>query len=291
MAIEQQVGRNRAARNRAAWKGARWLALLAALATPSRSARAYHTEQEHLTDDTAWTIAGDKAWRIGLFKAAVGIGNRVTLGSYIWPWVGRTPNAYLKWRFYAGDAWHWAAQVGFFRLDTAAFDKKASDPPVFTVASASLLQSVRLGARNQLSNGLVFTAVRATGTVDQDTLRGAGDAGLTNLQYVAAYELRLSRSTAFVLTGRYLIAQVLDANTRFTVHPDEYTTIDVVADARDDSVVNFRGAFSIVPSFAWSWQTFNLELGLGYGNFNVPGVNFMINRRTLIPTFDLYWTF
>lgn len=42
---------------------------------------------------------------------------------------------------------------------------------------------------------------------------------------------------------------------------------------------------------AWSWQTFNLELGLGYGHFNIPGVNFMINRRTLIPTFDLYWTF
>jgi len=47
----------------------------------------------------------------------------------------------------------------------------------------------------------------------------------------------------------------------------------------------------IVPSFAFSWQTFNLELGLGYGNFNVPGVNFMINRRTLIPTLDMYWTF
>jgi hypothetical protein len=268
-----------------------WLGFVLALSTTARTARAYHTEQEHLTDDTAWTLAGDKAWRIGLFKAAVGLGDRVTLGTYIWPWVARTPNAYLKWRFYAGDTFNWAVQGGLFRLDTAAFDQKAPDPPVFTVFSASLLSSLRISADNQLSNGLVFTAVRASGTVDQDTLRGAGDAGLTNIQYVGAYELRLSQRTAFVLTGRYLIAQVLDASTHFTAHPDAYTTVEVVADAQDDSIVNFRGAFSIVPSFAWSWQTFNLELGLGYGNFNIPGVNFMINRRTLIPTFDLYWTF
>ncbi|MEO8180908.1 MAG: hypothetical protein ABI895_18905 [Deltaproteobacteria bacterium] len=266
------------------------LALLA-LFLLSAPARAYHTEQEHLTDDTAWTIAGDKTWRLGLFKFAVGLGNRITLGTYTLPWFGATPNAYLKWRFYAGDTWNWAAQVGFFRLDTAAFDKKTPDPPVFGVFSASFLQSLRLSADNHLSNGLVATAVRARGTVDQDTLSGAGEAGLTNIQYVGAYELRLSKSTALVVTGRYLIAQVLAANTRFTAHPDDYTTIDVVADAQDDSVVNFRGAFSIVPSFAFSWQTFNLELGLGYGHFNVPGVNFMINRRTLIPTFDMYWTF
>jgi hypothetical protein len=272
-------------------RAARWLALVAALGTPSRAAHAYHTEQEHLTDDTAWTIAGNKAWRIGLFKAAVGLGNRVTLGTYIWPWVGRTPNAYLKWRFYAGDTWNWAAQAGFFRLDSAAFDKSTPDPPVFTVASGSLLQSVRLAARHQLSNGLVLTAVRAQGTVDQQTLRGAGDAGVTNLQYVGAYELRASKTTAFVLTGRYLIAQVLDASTSFTAHPDDFTSVHVVAGAADDTALNFRGAFSIAPSVAWSWQTFNLELGLGFGNFNVPGVNFMINRRLLFPTFDLYWTF
>jgi hypothetical protein len=267
------------------------LALLTVLMSSTRTARAYHTEQEHLTDDTAWTIAGHKTWRLGLFKVAVGLGNRVTLGTYIWPWVGATPNAYLKWRFYAGDTWNWAVQAGFFRLDTAAFSPKTTDPPVFSVFSASFLQSLRLSAANHLSNGLVITAVRAKGTVDQDTLNGAGEAGLTNIQYVGAYELRLSKSTALVVTGRYLIAQVLAANTRFTSHPDEFTTIDVVADAQDDSVVNFRGAFSVVPSIAWSWQTFNLELGLGYGHFNIPGVNFMINRRTLLPTLDLYWTF
>jgi len=65
----------------------------------------------------------------------------------------------------------------------------------------------------------------------------------------------------------------------------------VVAAARDDSTLNFRNAFSIVPGLAWSWSSFNLRIGVGYGNYNVPGVNFMIEQRTPIPQFDLFWTF
>jgi hypothetical protein len=266
-------------------------ALCAALVMVSGPARAYHTEKEHITDDTAWTMAGDKAWRIGLYKLAVGLGDRVTVGTYLLPWAAVAANAYVKWRFYAGDTFNWAVQVGFFRLDTAPLLPRTPDPPVFGVFSASLLQSLRLSASNQLSNGLVVTGVRARGTVDQSTLSGVGEAGLTNVQYVGAYELRLSKVTALVVTGRYLIAQVLAANTRFTTHPDEYTTIDVVAGASDDSVVNFRKAFSVVPSFVWSWKTFNLELGLGYGHLNLSGINFVLNKNTLIPTFDMYWTF
>jgi hypothetical protein len=267
------------------------VALVLACCTLSRSAHAYHSADEHLTDDTAWTLEGHKAWRLGLFKAAVGLGDRVTLGSYIWPWLGRTPNAYLKWRFYSSDTWNWAVQGGFFRLDTAAFDKHSENAAVFTVGSFSLLQSITITPHQQLSNGLVWTGVTVRGQVDQDTLRGAGEAGLTNLQYVGAYEYRLSQTTALVLTGRYLIAQVLAGRTRFSVHPDEFTTVDVVADARDDTIVRLKHSFSLVPSLAWSWQHFNLQIGLGYGNFNVPGVNFMVPKRTLVPDFDLYWTF
>jgi hypothetical protein len=108
---------------------------------------------------------------------------------------------------------------------------------------------------------------------------------------VLAYEFRASRSLALVLTGRYQVFQVIDGNTTFTTRPDDYTSVEVVAAARDDSTVNFRNAFSIVPALAWSWNTFNLRAGIGYGNFNVPGVNFMIERRTPIPQFDLFWTF
>lgn len=268
-----------------------WLAVALALLVWSAPARAYHTEEEHITDDTAWTLAGDKMWRLGLFKAAVGLGDRVTFGTYTLPWLARTPNAYLKWRFYSGDVFNWAVQASYARLDTATFYPDATDPPVFAVGGLSLLSSLRFGAALQLSNSLVFTGVRARGTVDSDELDGALRGGITNLQYVGALEWRWSRSTALVITGRYLMAQVLDGRTQFTTRPDEYTTVDVYADASEDGLLNFRRAFSIVPAFVWSWQTFNLELGLGYGNPNLPAVNFTLPGRYLIPTLDLFWTF
>jgi hypothetical protein len=267
------------------------LAVFVACCAASSSALAHHTEKEHLTDDTAWTMASDKAWRIGLFKAAVGLGDNVIVGTYTWPWLALTPNAYLKWRFYGGDAWHWAVQLGFFHLNTGNFFPDAKKPPILNVVSASALQSVRLAEHHQLSNSLVLTAVRIKGEVDNINLRGAGDLGLSSLQYVAAYEWRWSRRTAFVLTARYLIAQVADAKARATLNPDEFTTIDVYGNAIDEGDLNYRGALALMPAFAFSWQTFNLELGVSIGNPNIPGVNLMPNARLLIPTLDLYWTF
>lgn len=265
--------------------------LVLALLGLSPAARAYHTDEEHRTDDTAWTMQGDKMWRLGLFKMAVGLGDRIDLGTYTLLWLGRAPNAYLKWRFYSGDVFNWAVQASYARLDTASFNPDVADPPVFAVGSLSLLSSLRFGSPLELSNAVVFTGVRARGTLDTDDLAGALRGGLTNIQYVGALEWRWSRTTALVITARYLLAQVLDGRTQFTARPDEYTTVDVYADAQENGLLNFRHAYSIVPAFVWSWSTFNLELGLGYGNPNVPAINFTLPRRYLIPTLDLYWTF
>lgn len=257
----------------------------------SREASAYHTDSEHITEDTAWTLRGSKNFRLGLYKASVTIADHVELGTYLWPWVARTASAFAKVRFLSLGPWHWALEGGFFRLDTAAFDDTGPTAPVFTVGTLDLVNTLELGKGHQISNNLIGTLVSASGDLAEDTLKGTGRAGLTNLQYLVAYEYRLSRTLALVITGRYQLLQVLAGDTRFTATPDEYTSIEVVAAASDDQVVNFRHAFSIVPALAWSWQSFNLRLGVGYGNFNVPGINFMIERRTPIPELDLYWTF
>ena len=267
------------------------LGLLLCALTWGRGAAAYHTDDEHITDDTAWTLKGEKDFRVGLYKASATIADRVEVGTYVWPWLLLAPNVFAKLRFLSLGPSQWAVEAGFFRVDTATIDRSVADPPVFTVGALSIVSSVEIARRHQISNKLVGTAVRARGAVDDDTLAGTGQAGLTNLQYVLAYEFRASRSLALVLTGRYQFLQVLDGTTTFTTRPDDYTSVEVVAAARDDSSLNFRNAFSILPAIAWSWSTFNLRVGVGYGNFNVPGVNFMIDRRTPIPQFDLFWTF
>lgn len=254
-------------------------------------ATAWHTEREHVTDDTAWTQQGDKDYRLGLYEASVTIADRLALGTYVLPWFVRTPSAFAKLRFLSLGPSEWAVGASVFRLDTEAFYRRGPSLPAFTVGSAQLVTSVEAGPRHQLSLALVATVIRASGAFDDDTLSGQGEATLTSLHHVLAYEHRFSRVLALVVTGRYQLLQVLAGDTTFTARPDAYTSIDVAAAARDDHSVNYRLAFSVVPALAWSWQSFNLRVGCGYGNYNVPGINFMVRRRTPIPELDLYWTF
>jgi hypothetical protein len=244
-----------------------------------------------VTDDTAWTLAGDKAWRLGLFKAAVGLGDRVMLGTYTLVWPVRAANAFLKWRFYEGDTFHWAVQATAFRLDLSRFFPDKEDPGVIAVGSLSVLSSVRLSPALQLSNSLVSTAVRLRGNIDTELWGGFLDGGVSNVTYVGALEWRWSQTTALIVTGRYLMAQILDANGRISGRLDEYTTVEGELEGDTDRVLDFRGAFSILPAFVWSWRTFNLELGIGYGNLYVPALNFTLPARSVIGALDLYWTF
>jgi hypothetical protein len=267
----------------------------AAAVTSVPCALARHTDEEHITADTAWTLEGDKDWHISLFKAQVTLADRVAIGTYTWPWLAAVPSLQVKWRFLSLGGWHFAGEVGFVRLDTSNFgENDAVQPPVFSVTTGTLSQTLELNASHQLSNNLVVTGVRAEGSVTSDTLRGAGEGAATNLQYVGAYEYRVSRTLAIVVTGRYQLFTVVAARFTSTVEPDEFTTIDLAARGSDDTALDFDYVFSIVPSLNWSWDTFNLRLGLGYGNFNVPGINFMVgdkNDRIVIPELDLFWTF
>lgn len=252
------------------------------------NAHAYHGPDQHITDDTAWT-AKYNTFRFGLYKLEYSFHDRVTGGTYIWPWLLRTSSLYGKWRFYDGERWGWSVRLGFFRLDSSAFGRSEDANAVFTVVPFELTATQRIDADDQLSHSLVVTAVTLRGTADDDALRGAAQGGVTNSQYVGVYEHRYSSKRALVVTGRFLLAQVARADANLVWHPDEFTTIELHGEGTDRDSLNFRAAFSIVPAFVWSWDTFNLRLGLGYGNLNVPGVNFVLPERSLIPDVDLYW--
>ena len=56
----------------------------------------------------------------------------------------------------------------------------------------------------------------------------------------------------------------------------------------ETDIVDVSGAYSIVPALHFGWETLNLRLGLGYGNWSIPGLNFVVPARTVIPEFDFY---
>jgi len=125
------------------------------------------------------------------------------------------------------------------------------------------------------------------GTLEEDALEGA--AAVSNLQFVSTFEVRWTKSAAIVLRTRYLAYQWQpSASAVYVLHPDDYTTVEVHG-AAELQALDVKNAYSVVPGLAFSWKTFNLRVGLGYGNFNVGGVNFVFPRKTLVPELDMYW--
>ena len=123
--------------------------------------------------------------------------------------------------------------------------------------------------------------------MDDEALKGA--AAVSNLQFVSTFQVNWTKTAAILLRVRYLAHQWQpSASAVYVLHPDDYTTVEVHG-AAELEAFDVKNAYSIVPGMAFSWKTFNLRAGLGYGNFNVGGVNFVFPRKTIVPELDMYW--
>jgi len=257
----------------------------------ARTSAAYHTKEQRITDESAYTLR-QKDVRVGLWKAQYGILDSLMAGTYLWPWLLRVSNLHAKWRYWQSDPWALSVFTGFYHLDTKSFqdlDDNTGDATI-TVVPFELAASYRFDDRYTLTLAPVWTTVLLEGTLNDDDLRGAGEGAVNNFQLTATFEWRLSRITALLFHGRYLVAQRAHGHGDVVLHPDEFTTIEVHAAGTTDAV-DFSGAGSLTVSGVFSWETFNVRLGVTAGNYNVPGVNFVIGAPLLVPELDLYWIF
>jgi hypothetical protein len=264
---------------------------VSALGLRPRTAAAHHTSEQRLTDGTAYTLP-KKSFRAGLLMLEYSVIDPVTLGTY-WPvWLFRTGNLHAKWRFYQQDPWAFSVRAAAFWLDTRRFEELDDDAGDARISVGTLepAASYRFDERYTLSSSIVYSEVRVDGELERDAFRGAAAGAVDNLQLTLNLERRVSRVTAFVLQARYLVFQRAWVNGDATLRPDDYTTVEVHAAATSDAL-DYPHAFSLVLSSVFSWRTFNLRFGLGYGNYNVPGVNFVLEKKTLIPDLDLYFVF
>ncbi len=257
----------------------------------SASAAAYHTKEQRITDESAYTLR-QKDFRVGLWKTQYGIIDSITAGTYIWPWIFRVSNLHAKWRYWQNDDWALAVAAGIFHLDTKNFqdlDDNTGDATI-TVFPFELAASYRFDDRYTLSLAPIWTTVVLRGTLADDDLRGAGEGAVNNFQLTATFEWRLSKVTALLFHARYLVAQTAHAQGDAVLRPDEFTTIEVHAAGSTDEI-NYRRAGSLTVSGVFSWETVNLRVGAAMGNYNVPGVNFVLGNFLVIPDVDLYWIF
>lgn len=267
---------------------ARWVAALwacgVALLLAAAPAHARHTDKERVTDQTAYTL-GEYQIQVGLWQAGFGILDNLDVFSYTIPWIIRTGNVHTKYRFYDTGDWSFSGRIGIFRLDFQDFSPDAP-PSTFTIVPFHLGASYRYSPSWTFSAESVYTSNILDGQLDTDALRGS--AAVTNLQLTATVEWRWSETFALITHMRTLVFQDTSAAANVILRPDDYTTVEVYGAVESD-VLDVQGAWSIVPSAFWSWDTFNLRAGLGYGNFNIPGFNIVFIQRSVIPELDLFW--
>ncbi|MEL6180782.1 MAG: hypothetical protein AAFS10_17605 [Myxococcota bacterium] len=252
----------------------------------SHPALAEHTEEEQITENTAYTLR-DGEIRLGLWKVEYGVLDRVDIGSYTFPWLLRIASLTGKYEWYRGEHLSISNKLSVFRWDLRQLQSaEIEDPVIFQIVPVEMAASYRFNESWTLSVEGIYTNVSVEGSYNEDDLNGA--AAVTNFQWTSTLEWRLSERFALLLHGRSLAFQATDAAASSTIMVDPYTTVEVVGDGETDAL-NVEGASSVSLIAHWAWSTLNLRLGLGYGNWSLPLVNFVLPTRTPIVHLDLFW--
>lgn len=259
----------------------------AALLTAPVTAHAW-IDDDPATDWTALTLHRNE-WRLGLFRFQYGIVDSLQVGTQTLPWALKITNLDLKWTVWAQGPWSVALSGGFFSLKLQDFDEDAADVRFYAVP-IELTASWRgadFGAHLRGS----YTAVKtdADEALDEEDYDIGGVAAVSTGTLGLAGEWYVSRTFSWVLETRLSVFQDASANATTTTHPNVRTTVELNADAEAD-LADGAQANALLSAF-WSWDTFNLKLGLGYGHYSVPTLNLFVGDPIWFPDLDLFWRF
>ncbi len=263
-----------------------WHVLLAALATP---ALARHTPETPVTDYSAYVLDQGE-FRLGPFRLEVGVLDSLQLSTFPLLWALKVSNGVVKYQPYDTGTHAISAELGFFQLDLADFfdeeDKEAgTEYPVLRAIPFTIV-----GSRRQddftFNLGLAFTLVSFDGEVKDSDLSAVG--GASTIMIKPAIEWRLGPVLALVLEGRVKLYERYSGNVVTTYEIDEDSRIDVYGSGGLE-LEGFKGNVSL--SAFWSWDVFNLRLGVMRGHYPVPVVNVFIPKVIWFPEIDMYWRF
>jgi hypothetical protein len=266
-------------------------AALAALAIAAAAGVA--RADERITDDTAYKTPEGRV-RAGLWKLEYGVHGvpRLEIGTYTLPYltwafgVG-SGNGHVKYQFIHGRQWALAASLGFAYVDLAGLDIDAR----IAVIPLQLLTAVRLGGRFTVGLGLMYSAISGEGGYNEDeTTAFRGAVAVSNAQAWLSLTARISRGWSLYLESRAISSTEAAGQGDLRVRIDDRTTVDVAATG-NASIDEMQGA-SWLAALQWSSAgRFRLRFGAGYGNYNIPVINFIVPVATPFPELDFYFVF
>lgn len=264
------------------------LATAAMFATAPRSARA----DERITDDTPYVLASGDL-RVGLWKLEYGVPKvrgleigTLTLPYLAWAFKVKSGNAHVKYQLVAGALTSFAASIGATYADLSGIGVAAR----VSIVPIQLLISRRFGDRLTFGLASMYTVIGGEGTYNADEASELGGAvAIDNLQSWFSIIARLSRGWSLYFEARAVSS--VGAGASGAVHRaiDDRTAVDIQVTG-NASIDELRGGSSTMVA-QYSGHHFRLRLGVGYGNYNLPLLNFVVPIATPYPVFDAYWVF
>lgn len=229
-------------------------------------------EDNPRTDYTAYTRPAGRT-AVGLFKLEQGILDQLTIGTY-WPlWFAYPalgvliPNAYLKMGTSRRVPLALAGRAGVTYVDDSAISKMSHNQASASAIAyaAEVDASLRLGSAFTLTLGGDYNHLSAVGGGTDHvaaSIEGASTADTWSARLLT--EWHLTHSFELSLLVRYLIYQSpLNADVE-----TESEAVSVEGDLSGEG--SRRRRWSLVPGVAFEGESWELQLGVGYGVFYLP---------------------
>ncbi len=269
--------------------------LLLSLCLLPRTAIADHAKRARPLDSSPYTLDPTEV-RVGLQTVEVGLWGHPLLELLD---LGVSPLTYLaygagikaasvhgKYEMYRDDTLSLSVSAGVNWLDF----RDVGVPARFFALPLAVYTGVRLSNSLTLTAGLTHTKVklRAEGKVGPiDKLGGA--VGTESLLIRSALLYRLSNRTLLSVDIRYAGFQSQFAEAE--VDPNTDNDKDGVYARVESDLIGGEKSFTFGTQVHWSWKRFNLELGVEYGTYVIPLINFIVPTKTIAPRVDFYWRF
>jgi hypothetical protein len=229
-------------------------------------------EDNPRTDYTAYTRPAGRT-ALGLFKLEQGILDELTIGTY-WPlWLAYPtfgaliPNGYIKMGTSSRAPLALAGRAGMTYIDDTAIRKLSHNQATANgvAYAAEVDASARLGSAFTLTLGGDYNHLSAVGGGTDhvaSSIEGASTADTWSARLLT--EWHLTHSFELSLLVRYLIYQSpLNADVQ-----TESDSVSVDGDLSGEASRQRR--WSLVPGVAFAGESWELQLGIGYGVFYLP---------------------
>ena len=269
---------------------------LASLALAALPAGEAHAERGEITEQTPYTLQPREV-RVGLTDVSLGLFGhpllrRTEIGTRPIAWIPSllgvpSYDVRAKVELWRDADLSLAVGVEHMRVDRSAFlkDEENGSKATFSITPIEGWAGIRLGERLRLNGGGIFTVV----SFDGETMRGpldklGGAVGTSNLQVRGNLDFKVSPAIHLIAGGQWIVAQK-----QYVEAMGEEGGGTGTSKVEYDLMGLGDKAWSASGELHVTWAHTNLRLGLEYGYYSVPLVNFVVPVKGYMPVLDLYW--